>query len=412
MQESENTTINQLELPLAIAVRNVSPEFYKVVQPNVLINASNSAFKIAEHRLYTEILSIDHRQEPNRLHYTFPYRIFRPHFKKATAKAWQEARDIIRQIQSRVLELPKNYVEEVYGKKFKSVTFNPFPKVFYSEGEFHVQLEQDFKKLLSLTRDHFTRGELELLRNLKYEWSHKIYWMIREKQPWKGVLEISVKELKEALGVGDKYEKRYDNFKRKVLMPAMQELKGTWAEFAIKEVRGGKGGREVLNVKFMFRTDVRQELRASKDLRFKYEYDLASCNIPISTIHAIRRKIYFEEKITEDDLFTWDYFYIEQTIEISRNKKTVKNLASYVYKALHEGTFLKEIEQKRKAFNISGQLDVFGEKIAEGSKFYGRPYKQFEQEAQEFGMTVEELCKRANYEIIESDEGKFAIKAQ
>ncbi|HBH50231.1 MAG TPA: hypothetical protein DDX98_16420, partial [Bacteroidales bacterium] len=102
---NNNSTSNQLELPLSIAVKRVSPEFYKVVQPNILINASNSVFKIAEHRLYTEILSIDHRAEPNRLNYTFPYRIFRPHQRKATANAWKEAKMIIRQIQSRGLEL-------------------------------------------------------------------------------------------------------------------------------------------------------------------------------------------------------------------------------------------------------------------------------------------------------------------
>lgn len=107
-----------------------------------------------------------------------------------------------------------------------------------------------------------------------YEWSHKIYWMIREKQPWNGILEVKIEELKSILGIEDKYEKRYDNFKIRVLRPAQEELKGTWAEFDFKEVRGGKGGREVLAITFLFRSDIRQELRLQKDLRFKYEFEL------------------------------------------------------------------------------------------------------------------------------------------
>tara|TARA_R110000868_G_scaffold93002_2_gene257734 strand:+ start:1245 stop:2504 length:1260 start_codon:yes stop_codon:yes gene_type:complete len=402
----------QIELPLAIAVKNVSPEFYKVVQPNVLINASNSVFKISEHRLYTEVLSIDHRAEPSRLIYSFPYRIFKPHQKKATAKAWTEARTIIRHIQSRVLELPKDYVESVYGKRFNGVTFNPFPKVWYADGYFNVELERDFKKLLAMTRDHFTRGELELLRDLKYEWSHKIYWLIRDKQPWKGVLEIGVNELKELLGIAGKYEKRYDNFKAKVLKPAMLELKGSWAEFGIKEVRGGKGGREVLKIKLMFKTDVRQELRMQKDLRFKFEIDLAGCDIPVSTIHDIRRKIYCEDLIIEDGMIAWDYFYVEQTIDICRNKKGVKDLTKYLFKALYQGTFIKEVEARRKEFNPSRQmgLDDFGEKIKAGNKVYSRTLEEFLKEANEMGMTVDELCKRARYEIIDTPDGKMAVK--
>jgi hypothetical protein len=265
---------------------------------------------------------------------------------------------------------------------------------------------------LAVTRDHFTRGELELLRDLKHEWSHKIYWLIREKQPWKGVLEMPVEELKELLGVAGKYEKRYDNFKTKVLKPAMKELKGTWAEFTVDEIRGGKGGREVLKVKLMFRTDVRQELRMNKDLRFKYEFELASCGIPTSTIHDIRRKIYFEDKILEDGVFGWDYFYVQHTIDICRNKKNVKDLKGYVYKALYNGTFIKEVEERRKILNPSGQLNMFGEKVEKGNKVFGTPYEKFQEQAKEFGMTVQELCERARYEIIETEEGKYAVKRQ
>ena len=90
-----------------------------------------------------------------------------------------------------------------------------------------------------------------MLSELKYEWSHKIYWLIREKQPWNGVFEIPLEELKSNLGVNGKYRGRYNNFKAKILLPAQKELKSTWAEFSFAEIRGGKGGKEVLKLKFI-----------------------------------------------------------------------------------------------------------------------------------------------------------------
>lgn len=63
-------------------------------------------------------------------------------------------------------------------------------------------------------------------------------------------------------------------------------------------------------------------------------------------------------------------------------------------------------------FNPSGQLNIFGEKVEKGNKIFGTPYDKFQEEAKEFGMTVQELCERARYDIIENEEGKFAVKLQ
>jgi plasmid replication initiation protein len=410
MTEKRNSVGVQTELPLKYVVKRVAPEFYKVIQPNILIQASNSEFKIAEHRLYTEILSQNHKNEPEQLFYTFPYSIINPKAKKATKNAWRDAEPIIDRLQSIVLKLPKVYVEKVYGKSIKRVSFNPFNKVIYEEGRFTVRLDDDFKRILVITKDHFTRGELELLRELSSEWSHKIYWLIREKQPWNGTMEIKIEELRSALGLGDRYKNRYDNFKTKVLKVAESELKNTWAEFRIEEIRGGRGGKEVLAIKFLFRSDVRHYLRQQKDLRFNYEIQLSENKIPVATIHDIRKKIYYGEKILEDRPEVWDFYYVEQTIDIMQSKKTVKDPANYLYKALYEGTFLNEVEKRRKYFNPGKQLDVFGEKIVKGNQGYSIPFEQFENDAREMKLTVEELCKRAKYEIVETEEGKFAFK--
>lgn len=402
----------QLELPIEYAIKKVSPEFYKVIQPNVLIAASNSVFKIAEHRLYNEILSQNHKSEPEKLKYTFSYSVIKPGINNASKNAWRDAGTIIERLQSRVLRLPKEYVEKVYGKRIKRVTFNPFNKVFYEKGKFTVQIDDDFKKILLITKDHFTRGERELLSELKYEWSHKIYWLIREKQPWNGVFEIPLEELKRNLGVNGKYRGRYNNFKAKILLHAQKELKSTWAEFSFAEIRGGKGGKEVLKLKFMFRADIKQYMRLDNDLRFNYEFLLAESQFPIPVIHQIRRKIYNNELICEDRNVTWDYFYVEQTIDIVNNKRSVKDKSAYLYKMLFEGTLLETVENRRKLYNPGKQINAFGEKIAAGNKFMGIPYEEFENNAKEAGLSVEKLCENARYKIIENEEGKFAVKSE
>ncbi len=409
-EATQSNKIAQLELPIEYAVKKVSPDLYKVIHPNVLIEASNMVFKIAEHRLCTEILAHNHKEEPEQLLYSFPYTVVRPNSKYATSNAWRDSEPIINSLQSRVLRLPKEYVEKVYGKKVKRVTFNPFNKVIYENGRFTVRLDEDFKRILVITKDHFTRGELKLLRTLKNDWSHKIYWLIREKQPWKGVLEIGLPELKRKFGVSNKYKGRYNNFKAKVLLPAQKELKNTWAEFEFKESRGGRAGKEVIKIRFMFRDDLKQHLRQEKDLRFNYEVMLYECMIPVHTIHEIRGKIYDEEPILADRPERWDYFYVEQTVDIVRSKKNIKKLPDYLYKSLTEGIFLNEVEKRREFFNPGKQVNIFGEKIDEGNKVKGYTFDQFEGDAREMGLSVEELCKRARYQIVETEDGKFAVK--
>jgi hypothetical protein len=47
------------------------------------------------------------------------------------------------------------------------------------------------------------------------------------------------------------------------------------------------------------------------------------------------------------------------------------------YKALYNGTFIKEVEERRKILNPSGQLNMFGEKVEKGNKVFGTPYENF-----------------------------------
>ena len=153
-------------------------------------------------------------------------------------------------------------------------------------------------------------------------------------------------------------------------------------------------------------------MRLDNDLRFNYEFLLAESQFPIPVIHQIRRKMYNNELICEDRNVTWDYFYVEQTIDIINNKRSVKDKPAYLYKMLFEGTLLETVEKRRKLYNPEKQINAFGEKMAAGNKFMGVPYEEFENNAKEAGLSVEKLCENARYKIIENEEGKFAVKSE
>ena len=163
-------------------------------------------------------------------------------------------------------------------------------------------------------------------------------------------------------------------------------------------------------MRFMFRTDLKQHLRQEKDLRFNYEVMLYECMIPVHTIHEIRGKIYHEESILEERPEKWDHFYVEQTVDIVRSKKNIKKLPDYLYKTLIDGVFLNEIEKRREFFNPGNQVNIFGEKVDEGNKVKGYTLDKFENDAREMGLTTEELCKRARYKIVDTEDGRFAVK--
>lgn len=333
------------------------PIHYTVFHPNILIGV-NTELKLAEQRLYMEVLNFNHLAEPDRLDYEIPYEFITHSTDKKVIqkKAHQEFTRIAEVLQKRVFRLDKEFMQTHFNEKY-AVTFNPFPVIKYKEKHFQVRLNEYLKAILVKLETGFTKGDIELLRTFRSEYSFLMYWLIREQQ-WKqrgGALEFTVEGLKKALGCEDQYEGRFNNFKARVLDVVYEEFKGTWVEFEYDIVRGGKGGKAIQALRFHFKNDAQQERTIVAVAQYEWETELLRYGVQERDIWRIRDWVNTSAPLKDE--YIWDSFYVETCIKMAqehyRSKKQqqkakqIQNMANYIYAALVNGWWLPEIEFRR-----------------------------------------------------------------
>ncbi|WP_448518483.1 RepB family plasmid replication initiator protein [Rhodoflexus sp.] len=333
------------------------PIHYTVFHPNILIGV-NTELKLAEQRLYMEVLNFNHLAEPDRLDYEIPYEFITQSTdrKVIQKKAHQEFTRIAEVLQKRVFRLDKEFMQMHFNEKY-AVTFNPFPVIKYKEKHFQVRLNEYLKAILVKLETGFTKGDIELLRTFRSEYSFLMYWLIREQQ-WKqrgGLLDFSVEDLKKALGCENQYEGRFNNFKARVLDVVHEEFKGTWVEFEYEILRGGKGGKAIQGIRFHFKNDSQQERILIPVSHYEWENDLRRYGVQERDVIRIRDWVNLAAPLKDD--YIWDVFYVETCITIAqehyRGKKQqpksrpIQSMANYIYAALVNGWWLPEIEFRR-----------------------------------------------------------------
>lgn len=391
------------------------PNNYTVFQPNLLIG-SNNELNVAEARVYTEVLSFNHREEPERMEYAIPYELI-THFleKELVAKrASSEVQRITQSLQKRVFFLNKELMQKHFDEKHP-VSINPFPTIRYEDGSFHITLNSYFKGLLLRLDLGFTKGDIDLLRGFKHEASHKLYWKIRSVQ-WKltgNKLEFSVDELKESLGVANQYEGRFDNFRKIVLDPIMEEFKGTWVEFDYEMVKGGKGGK-VQKIIFTFRSDFELEKLLKLGYTYKWEESLSNFGLLERDIVKIRHNVTYKAEIKPG--YIWDSFYIQSCIRIAQQENAIKqntkgrtkikHIGSYLYKGMVDGWWVEQVELMRPRAVPQNQISIFEPQKAKPLQKFQFSYTEFETMYNEFkgsmriNISIKDFAKQHNYVIM------------
>ncbi len=341
-----------------------------VIKPNLLVNAKET-FKLAEMRIYHEIMAINHAMDPNRMVYNIPYKNLTDSSEQnAMLNAPSHARRIGESLTKKTLYLTKENYFAITGKKDKSAHIGPFPVVEYSRGKMSIELHRHFKRALVMAREYYLAGELNLLRALKSEASNRMYWVIKEAQR-KGLrqIDIDLDELKEALGLKGKY-KQFKDLKKRVLDVIKAEFDNKWVEFEWKIIRGGPGrGGGVKGIRLNFKPDseLEKELKENltrdwqKVLYFKYEF-------PIGKVQNITKSIAHQASIIEGSDYCWSEYYVRKTIWLCEaefnkelwNKKTPKkeNKGGYLYKALLGGIFIDKIIELEKKETIAAQIPL------------------------------------------------------
>lgn len=332
------------------------PIHYTVYHPNVLIGANNE-MRLAEIRLYTEILNFNHQDEPDRLIYQIPYEyITQSDRRQASKNAVREFMRIASTLQKRVFTLNREFMQEHFNKNFPS-TIVPFPTINYKDTCFEMELHPYFKKMLTKLELGFTKGDIEFLRTLKHEYSLRLYWLIRSEQ-WKvggNSLRMELEILKDALGCADQYKNAFDNFKRRVIEPVQNEFRGSWVEFNYETVRGGRGGKVVKEIVFNFKNDLEQAKQLQLGLRYPWEDTLLQYGINERDIVRLRHNV--TQQAPLKDGYLWNNYYVVACVAIAQehyrerranpHAEKIKSMRSYLFKALTEGWWIEEVERRR-----------------------------------------------------------------
>jgi len=120
-------------------------------------------------------------------------------------------------------EIQTHWVSLAEYKDSQTILFN-----------FHPRL----KPYLIELKSHFTRFGLGNIRKFRSKYSPKLYEMLKQFENT-GYRIITVKELRKILCLGDKY-KKYNDFKKNVLLIPQHEIKGTDIRFEFVEIKEGK----------------------------------------------------------------------------------------------------------------------------------------------------------------------------
>ena len=130
--------------------------------------------------------------------------------------------------------------------------FNWFSKIKYisNEAKFLVNIHEDLKPFLLNLKERFVQYNLAYILKLKSNYSIKIYQLLKEYENFQR-RKFSVDELRNCLEVPESYKKKYNDFKKKVLLVAEAEInKHTDIFIEFEEI---KKRRKVISIDFKIR---------------------------------------------------------------------------------------------------------------------------------------------------------------
>jgi len=340
------------------------PQLCTIFKPNELIKAKKFNMNFIEKRIYYAILDNNHVSTPDQTVYTIPYEMVLNPNDVATGNRKINAKRISDALQKRVFYFDASFMQKQFGDDTEA-SMNPFPEINTYDDHFKVHLWHRFKKILTLVGAGlgFTKGDRETLRSFNHEISDEFYWLIRQRQAWGQTWEVELSELKEMIGLSDRYD-LYQNFKKKVLDAAKEDCKGTWVEFDYKPIKKGKGGA-VYAIIFFFKNGPKQEKDVPAGEDYTWERTLMQYNVDPIKVKEIRSRVKVSQESEKG--FIWDSDYIRfcleklvselKEIKKDKKRKQIQNTGAWMYTMLTNPTqeFLDYVSAKKEMISSEVQ---------------------------------------------------------
>ncbi|PCH66645.1 MAG: hypothetical protein COC01_07575 [Bacteroidetes bacterium] len=379
-----------------------NPAYYTVIKPNVLTSAFIDK-SLSKYEMRLLILLLQHRKEAKNNNYELAVPV--KELADTSQIGWQKniylhADQVAESLMRRVVKIkPEEHMALFGTRENRNIHIVSGSHYIDGKGFIHIEYDKYFVQIFDKMLKGFTKGEFELLIKLNSFYAYCIYWLVRENQ-WHGSERIiTLDQLKDTLGIApEQYKNRNDNFKVKVLNVAQRELKGSWAEFDYQIKRVGKGQ---FNVHFYFKSDILQEIEENITLTKPWEKELKGIGVFAKSIKEIRAKIFNREKIGNTQ-HEYDGFYLNQCVKIgnrlyhervrNKSKEQIKDLASYVLRAIQMGWWIDEVERER-----TKEKDRTQTKLFDQPKSY--PVETVKELARAKGVSLDELCKQMGYTL-------------
>ena len=213
---------------------------------------------------------------------------------------------------------------------------------FDSEGFVELEISEKLKPFLLQLKKNFTKYNLKDVISLKSAYSIRIYELLKQYEKI-GERYFELKDLKEKLGVNNKYN-LYKDFKRRVILPAQEELKTkTDIYFDFKEK---KEVRKVVGMTFFIKKNINYKTDEIILKKNDYNSELFK-KLQEYFKQSDERAKWILKNIKEDDLkIAFDL------LEDRYKKDKIKNLGAYTWGYFNKGQYKSDIETQQKEIEL------------------------------------------------------------
>ena len=320
-----------------------------IVKSNFLVEASYR-LSLQEARIILLLTSMIKKDDEDFFSYKINIKDFNNFIGIKSTGNYTRTKEITKKLRNRelIIKDPKQDRELQTGWLSSAEYFN---KQGYVELEFSPKL----KPYLLNLKEFFTKYQIENIIKLNSSYAIRTYELLKQYEKI-GCREFKIEELKNKLDVKENIYKKYNDFKKRILLKSQKELKEkTDIYFEFEEI---KTGRKITDIKFLIYKNLKNKKENLPSLPISEKTSLSKIN----TNPANQIDILLKEKFDISDLNTikkWlkefkDGKIIIDTINYAFQKNKEKKLDSplgYIYMTLKNGGAqpdLKKIEQEKK----------------------------------------------------------------
>jgi hypothetical protein len=312
-----------------------------VIQHNALVNARFD-LTTTEVRLFLAMLSRVQRTDTTFAKCEVGVREI---LDQASSQNYGHVRKVLEKFASRLITIE---TLTPGGRRPRQRKYSVIPllaRADYLEGEglLVLRFNDELHDYLLELHDNFTKAQLTELLKLKSAPSYRIYWLLREYASF-GKRTIEVGELKAILGLSEGYDSRFNNFRRRVLERAREELATTDLPFTYSTL---SKGRLVTHIEFHFQPGAGLPPALPAPAPSEWEAAVLAAGVAASSLPAIRAQV---------AAGAYDLGYVRfvlDTVQAQVAAGKIKRPAGAVFKALTAGYLLADYQKRPQERPIS-----------------------------------------------------------